>query len=237
MKVRILVADGDEQVRSGLMELLLKEGYEVDLVSDGISAIKHFRRYDYHLVILEEQLPELDGKSVSRQLRKMADIPFVFLSKNADEESKLRGYELGAEDYITKPFSNKELMARLKVILRRGIGTGEFPSRNLVYDGLHIDTVSHSVYVDEQKVFLTPKEYQLLLFMAKHPNQAFSREMILNEIWGQDYYGTDRTVDTHIKTLRDALKPYKYYIATIRGVGYMFNEFQDEKKLNQGKSI
>lgn len=228
VNIRIMVADGDEHTRDDLRKVLAQEGYEVDPVSDGITAIKHFRRYDYDLVLLEDELPELDGKSVSRQLRKMSGIPFVFLSRKSDEESKLKGFELGAEDYITKPFSAKEVLARIKVILRRRAGKEDIPVRNLVFDGLNIDTMSHTVYVDGRRVFLTPKEYQLLLLLAKHPNQAFSREMILNEIWGHDYYGTDRTVDTHIKTLRDSLKPRDNYIETVRGFGYKFVEVYDE---------
>jgi len=224
VRIRVLVVDGDEWVRKELKMLLCREGYEVDLVADGISAIKHFRRYEYNLAILDTHLPELDGKSVCRQIRKMSDVPFVILSARTDEESKLQGYELGAEDYVTKPFSQKELLARVKVVLRRRVGKEELPIRNLLFDGLYIDTVSHTVFVDDRKVLLTPKEYQLLLLLAKNPNQAFSREMLLDAVWGQDYYGTDRTVDTHIKTLREALKPRQYYISTVRGFGYKFNE-------------
>jgi DNA-binding response OmpR family regulator len=228
VKIRIMIADGDEQIRNDLKKVLTQEGYEVDPVPDGITAIKHFRRYDYNLVLLEDQLPELDGKSVSRQLSKMSCTPFVFLSRKDDEESVLKGYELGAEDYITKPFSEKEVLARIKVILRRRVDKKDIPVRNIVFDGLNIDTMSHTVYVDGKRVFLTPKEYQLLILLAKHPNQTFSREMILNEIWGHDYYGTDRTVDTHIKTLRDSLRPRDNYIETVRGFGYKFVEFCDD---------
>ncbi len=227
MRIRVLVAAGDEQIRNELKELLSSEGFEADTVQDGISAIKYFRRYEYNLSILEFKLPELDGKSVCRQFRKMADIPFIFISSDSDEESVLQGYALGAEDFITKPFSGKELLARLKVILRRRVGEEKISARNLVYEGLHIDTTSHTVYVDEKKADLTPKEYQLLLVMAKSPNQAFSREMLLDVIWGQDYFGTDRTIDTHIKTLREALKPYNNYIATVRGFGYIFSEIPE----------
>lgn len=224
LKIRIIVADGDELVRKELYILLCSEGYEVDLVADGISVIKYFRRFEYHLAILDIHLPELDGISVCRQIRKMSDVPFVILSADTDEVSKLQFYSLGAEDYITKPFSQKELLARLKVILRRGAGKVDLPIHNLVFDGLRIDTSSHTVFVNDREAVLTPKEYQLLLLLAKNPNQAFSREMLLDQVWGQDYYGTDRTVDTHIKTLREALQPCQYYIATVRGFGYKFDE-------------
>lgn len=228
MSIRILVADGEEQIRNKLRSLFTAEGYSVDLVPDGISLIKYFRRYDYDLVIMEMNLPELDGKSVSRQLKKMADVPFVFLAEDSDEESVLYGYELGAEDYIIKPFSGRELLARIRVILRRRAGQEKLSVRSLVFGPLHIDTVSHEVYINDQRVILTPKEYELLVFLAKNPDQAFSREMLLNEIWGHDYYGTDRTVDTHIKTLREALKPYHYYISTVRGFGYKFSDVVEE---------
>lgn len=228
MNIRILVADGEEQIRNKLRSLLSAEGYSVDLVSDGISVIKHFRRYEYELVIMDMNLPELDGKSVSRQLKKMADVPFVFMSDDSAEESVLRGYALGAEDYIIKPFSGRELLARIRVILRRRVGQEKLSLRNLVFGPLHIDTVSHEVYINEQKVMLTPKEYELLVLLAKNPDQAYSREMLLNEIWGHDYFGTDRTVDTHIKTLREALKPYHYYISTVRGFGYKFSEVVED---------
>lgn len=228
MKTRILVADGDEQIRNELEELLTTEGYGVDLVSDGISVLKYFRRYEYDLVILDYQLPELDGKSVCRQLRKMADVPFAILSNNDDEASKLNGFSLGADDYMIKPYSGKELLARVKVILRRHVGRENVSDRNLIFGPLQIDTIAHTVYVHDHQVTLTPKEYELLVLMAKNPDQAFSREMLLNEIWGHDYYGTDRTVDTHIKTLREALKPCHHFIATVRGFGYKFIDSQQE---------
>jgi len=226
VKIKILVADGDMHIRNELRMLLCNEGYDVDPVSDGITVIKHFRRYDYNLAILDINLPELDGKSVCRQIRKMSEVPFVILSSITDEETKLQCYELGAEDYITKPFSQKELLAKIKVIIRRGTAKTEQNDhvRNLKFDGLSIDTVSHTVFIDDRKVLLTPKEYQLLLLLAKNPNQVFSRERLLNEVWGSDYYGTDRTVDTHIKTLREALRPRQDYILTVRGFGYRFNE-------------
>lgn len=230
MQLRIMVVDGDELIRRELKTLLGREGYDVDLVPDGITAIKHFRRYEYHLVILDFLLPELDGKSVIFQLRKISDTPFIVLSSLHDEETILKAFELGAEDYIRKPFYIKELLVRVKVILCRRRSEQDIPAHNLSFDGLYIDTSSHKVYVDERLITLTPKEYDLLLHMAGNPNQAFSREMLLNDIWGQDYYGTDRTVDTHIKTLRDALRPRQHYIATVRGFGYKFDEFSQSQR-------
>lgn len=224
MGVRILVADGDARIRNEIKEHFNNEGYDVDLVCDGITAIKYYRRYEYHLSILDTDLPELDGRSVCMQFRKMSDAPFILISEDSDENSVLGGYALGAEDYIVKPFSVRELLARVNVILRRRIGKETLPVRNLVYEGLVIDTFSHEVYVDDRKVILTPKEYELLVTLARSPERAFSRKMLIDSIWGYDYFGTDRTVDTHIKTLREALKPRDYYISTIRGFGYKFKE-------------
>jgi DNA-binding response OmpR family regulator len=223
--MRIMIADGDKLIRSELKTLLNGEGYDVDLIADGITAIKYFRRYEYCLVILDFQLPELDGKSVVRQLRKISATPFIILSALDDEENILKAFDLGAEDYIRKPYYPKELLARVRVVLRRYAASQSRLPKNLSYDGLYIDTSSHRVFVEDRLISLTPKEYELLLLMASNPNQAFTREMLLNEIWGLDYTGTDRTIDTHIKTLRDALRPRDYYIATVRGVGYKFDEF------------
>jgi len=222
--MRILIADGDEMIRSELKMMLSSEGFEVHSVADGISAIKHFRRHDYSLAILETQLPELNGTIVARQLRKTLDIPFVFLSSDFDENSILNAFALGAEDYIIKPFSGKQLVAKVKVILRRTSGQAKLSERNIVFDGLHIDTFSHKVFIEDSQIFLTPKEYDLLVFLSKNPNKAFSREKLLTQVWGDDYMGTDRTVDTHIKTLREALKSQHNHISTIRGLGYMFTE-------------
>ena len=224
--MKIMVVDGDELIRRELKALLGGEGYDVDLVPDGITAIKHFRRYEYHLVILDFLLPELDGKSVILQLRKISDTPFILLSESHDEETILKAFQLGAEDYVRKPFYPMELLARIKVVLRRRTAGQDIPMRNLAFDGLYIDTATRNVFVDGKMIPLRSREYELLLLLARNPNQAFSREMLLNDIWGQDYYGTDRTVDTHIKTMREALQPRQYYIATVRGIGYKFDEWK-----------
>jgi DNA-binding response OmpR family regulator len=223
--VRIMIADGEELTRRELKTLLNREGYDVDLVPDGITAIKHLRRYEYHLVVLDFLLPELDGKSVILQLKKITDTPFMLLSELNDEETILKAFEMGAEDYVRKPFFPGELLARIKVILRRTLSEKNMQVRNLSFEGLYIDAAARKVFVEDRMITLTPKEYELLFHMASCPNQAFTREMLLNDIWGHDYYGTDRTVDTHIKTLRDALRPRHHYISTIRGVGYKFDEY------------
>jgi two-component system response regulator ResD len=218
----ILVIDGNDQTRQELKKLLTAGDCEVHTATDGISALMLFRRHDYDLIITETKLRELDGKSVCRQVKKTSDTPIVILSSCADEETKLEYFSLGAEDYILKPYSSLELLARVAVVLRRNRPNTRPLQRNLVFDGLFIDVESRTVYVDDSPVDLTPKEFDLLLHLAKNPNKAFSRDMLLNAVWGQDFFGTERTVDTHIKTLRDALTPNHNLISTIWGYGYKF---------------
>jgi two-component system response regulator ResD len=218
----ILVIDGNDQTRQELKKLLAAGGCDVHTATDGISALMLFRRHDYDLIITETKLHELDGKSVCRQIKKTSDTPIMVLSSCGDEETKLEYFALGIEDYILKPYSALELLARVAVVLRRNSAKAHALQRNLVFDGLFIDVESRTVYVDESPVNLTPKEYDLLLYLAKNPNKAFSRDMLLNAVWGQDFFGTERTVDTHIKTLRDALTEKHSLITTIWGYGYKF---------------
>jgi DNA-binding response OmpR family regulator len=220
--VRLLIVDGDESVRSVIKEKAAAEGFACDEAADGIAAIKLFRRYDYSLILLDTELPQLDGRNVCRQIRKVSDTPIIIVSARSSEEDRLTGFDLGADDYVLKPFSPCELMARVKVFLRRSGGIGRAVPRKISFSGLFIDTVSRSVYVDDRLVQLTPKEYDLLFFLSQNPNEAFSRDVLLNEVWGYDFAGSDRTVDTHIKTLRENIKPYDGYIMTVWGFGYKF---------------
>ncbi|NLT16041.1 MAG: response regulator transcription factor [Clostridiales bacterium] len=220
--VRLLIVDGDESVRSVIKEKAAAEGFACDEAADGIAAIKLFRRYDYSLILLDTELPQLDGRNVCRQIRKVSDTPIIIVSARSSEEDRLTGFDLGADDYVLKPFSTCELMARVKVFLRRSGGIGRAVPRKISFSGLFIDTVSRSVYVDDRLVQLTPKEYDLLFFLSQNPNEAFSRDVLLNEVWGYDFAGSDRTVDTHIKTLRENIKPYDGYIMTVWGFGYKF---------------
>lgn len=220
--IRLLLIDSDSSVRGVIRKRAAEEGYCCDEAADGIAAIKLFRRNDYNIVILDTELPELDGGSVCRQIRKMSDVPIIILSSRKTEADKLSGFELGADDYMDKPFSVSELMARIRVFLHRGGSMNKALRGKLSFGGLFIDSVSRTVYVDDRMIQLTPKEYDLLIFLSRNPNQAFSREMLLNEVWGYDFAGSDRTVDTHIKTLRESIKPYDGYIMTVWGFGYKF---------------
>lgn len=221
-KTLILIIDGNDQNRQELKRLLTAKECDVHTAADGISALMLFRRHDYDLIITETKLHELDGKCVCRQIKKSSDTPIMVLSSCAEEETKLEYFALGIEDYIVKPYSSLEFLARVAVVLRRKNALAHSLQRNLVFDGLFIDVDSRTVYVDDSPVSLTPKEYDLLLYLAKNTNKAFSRDMLLNAVWGQDFYGTERTVDTHIKTLRDALTPKHNLISTIWGYGYKF---------------
>jgi len=220
--VRLLVVDGDKSVRRIIREKVVGEGYACDEAADGIAAIKLFRRYDYNLILLETELPQLDGRNVCRQVRKVSDVPIIIVTARTSETDRLEGFDLGADDYVLKPFSPCELMARIKVFLRRSRGGGKAVPQKVSFSGLFIDTVSRSVYVDDRLIQLTPKEYDLLFFLSQNPNKAFSRDNMLNEVWGYDFAGSDRTVDTHIKTLRENIKPYDVFIMTVWGFGYKF---------------
>lgn len=221
-EVRLLIVDGDSAVRGTIKEHASSEGYSSDEAADGIAALKLFRRNEYNLIVLDAVLPELDGHNVLRQIRKVSDVPVILVSEHGELKDRLSGFETGADDFLQKPFYPLELMARIRVFLRRSGGVQLSPPRRFSFNGLFIDTASRSVYIDERAVQLTPKEYDLLYFLSKNPNRAFSREDLLNEVWGFDFFGTDRTVDTHIKTLRESLRPYQQYIVTVWGFGYKF---------------
>jgi DNA-binding response OmpR family regulator len=221
-EVRLLVIDPDPENRTLIKTHAAHEGFSVDDASDGITALKLFRRNEYNIVIMETRLPELDAWHVCHQIRKSSELPIVMMSGRSTEDEALSFFDIGVDDFVYKPFSHKELMARLHVMLRRSSHSIEYTPRRIIYDGLCIDTVSHVVYKDSEAVTLTPREYNLLLYLAQNPNRALSRETILNEVWGEDFFGTDRTVDTHIKSLRESIRPYHRFIETVWGYGYMF---------------
>ena len=222
-ETRLLIVDREPEIRSRIKTHATLEGFVSDEATDGITALKQFRRNNYTIVILDANCVELDAWHVCRQIRKSANTPIIVLSMRNDEQQKLSFFDLGVDDFVTKPFSCRVLMARVHVILRRNVGYKQRAPRRIVYEGLSIDTAAHMVYVDGENVLMTPKEYKLLVFLAQNPNQAMSREMILKEVWGEDFFGTDRTVDTHIKMLRESLRPYHTYVETVWGFGYIFN--------------
>lgn len=222
-EIRLLIVDKDKDVRAIIKKLAAEQGYLYDEAGDGIAALKLFSRHDYNLVVMDTDLPELDGRNVCRQIRKVSSIPILIISERTGEQDKLTAFGIGVDDYISKPFSPMELLARIKVFLYRSGGAEKPTPEKITFDGLFIDTISREVYVDDKPVQLTPKEYNLLYFLSQNPNKAFSREALLNEVWGYDFTGSDRTVDTHIKTLRESIKPYDSYIVTVWGYGYKFS--------------
>ena len=214
----ILIVDDEQGIRDVLREYLELEGYEVDDAADGMEAIRKAKAKDYDLIVMDVMMPKLDGYSAVKEIKKDKDVPVIMLSARSEEYDKLFGFEIGADDYVTKPFSPKEVVARIGAVLRRG----KTSNKKIVSDGLEIDVAGRNVYVDGKKVYLTPREYDLLFYLVENKNIALSRDKLLSDIWGYDFFGDDRTIDTHIKNLRNNLGKYRDYIVTLRGVGYKF---------------
>lgn len=216
--MKILIVDDEALIRDVIREYLLLEGYEVDEAKDGDDAINKCKLNDYALVIMDIMMPHKDGYQACKEIKAMKDIPFIMLSARSEEYDKLIGFDLGIDDYVTKPFSPKELMARVKAVLKRT--TQESDLYQL--ETLVIDDKAHEVIIDGENIYLTPKEYDLLKYFVSNKNIALSREQLLTNVWGYDFYGDDRTIDTHVKTLRKNLGKYGDYIKTVRGIGYKF---------------
>ncbi|MDY3902278.1 response regulator transcription factor [Peptoniphilus sp. SGI.035] len=218
---KILVVDDEKSIREVIRTYAEFEGHEVVEASDGLEAIEKVREEDFDVIVMDIMMPKLDGFSSYKEIKKIKDIPVLMLSARGEEYDKLFGFEIGIDDYVTKPFSPKELMARLNVIVNRNNKTEE--NNTMEFEGLKIDLDGRVVFVDDEIVDLTPKEYDLLVYMVKNKNIALSRDKLLNQVWGYDFYGEDRTVDTHIKMLRNSIKKYRKFIITVRGVGYKFD--------------
>ena len=220
----ILVVDDEEKIRTVIRKYAEFEGYGITEASNGIEAIELCRTGDFNLVILDIMMPELDGFTVCKKIREIREIPIIMLSARGEEYDKIHGFELGIDDYVVKPFSPKELMMRVKVVISRNQNKlGKSDSHDVFEaEGLNIDFTSRIVKVNGEKVELTPKEDDLLFYMVINRGIALSREKLINEVWGYDYYGDDRTLDTHIKLLRSSLKEYRKFLVTLRGVGYRF---------------
>lgn len=223
---KILIVDDEEKIRNVIKEYSIYEGYECYEASDGIEAISMCKENKYDLIVLDIMMPKLDGFSTAKEIRKFSNIPIIMLSARGEEYDKLFGFEVGIDDYVTKPFSPKELMARIKANLKRNDKLEE----TIVFSGVTIDSLGHNVFVDEKKIDLTNKEYDLLLYLISNKNIVLNREQILNNVWNMDYLGEERTIDTHIKTLRASLGQYKDYIVTVRGVGYKFEDINRKIK-------
>jgi DNA-binding response OmpR family regulator len=220
--MRILVVDDEELIRNVIKEYLSLENFIVDEAQDGDVAINKVKNSNYDLIIMDIMMPNKDGFSAFKEIKEIKKIPCIMLSARGEEYDKLTGFDLGVDDYVTKPFSPKELVARVKAVLKRTKQEEE----KYVFNTLVIDDKAHSVTVDNKEINLTPKEYDLLKYFVKNKNIALSREQLLSAIWGYDFYGDDRTIDTHIKTLRKAMGKYGDLIKTVRGMGYKF-EYKD----------
>ena len=217
--VKLLIVDDELKIREVVREYAYINNYEIEEAEDGLDALNMLNSNTYDCVILDVMLPRLDGFSVLKEFRKTNSTPVIMLSARQEEYDKLHGFEMGVDDYVVKPFSPKELMARVKVVLdRKKVNK----SAMLKFDGLFIDADGRVVSIDGVKANLTPKEIDLLLYLVRNKNIALSRAKILEEVWNYDYFGDDRTVDTHIKMLRHNLGRYRDYIVTGRGMGYKF---------------
>ena len=226
---KLLVVDDEDKIREVIKEYAEFSGYEVTEAADGMSTIGLCKLNDYDLIIMDVMMPKLDGFSSVKEIKKIKDIPVIMLSARGEEYDKLFGFELGIDDYVVKPFSPKELMARVNAVLQRKSGSENNSAQVMKFDGLEVNFAARTITVDGERVNLTPKEYDLLFYLIQNKNIALSRDKLLSDIWGYDFFGDDRTIDTHIKNLRNNLGPYRNFIVTLRGVGYKF-EYDDSKK-------
>lgn len=226
----ILVVDDEARIRTIIKKYAEFEGHTVTEASDGMEAVSLCRRGSYDIIIMDIMMPELDGFSACREIRKTSQTPIIMLSARGEEYDKINGFELGIDDYVVKPFSPKELMLRIDAVLKRA-GKGavcQAPQKNEVIEldggGLKADITARLVYIKGERVDMSPKEYDLFFYMLTNRNIALTRERLINEVWGYDFYGDARTLDTHVKLLRKSLGEYARYIVTLRGVGYRFEE-------------
>ena len=221
---KILIVDDEEKIRLAIKKYAQFEGYYVDEAANGQEAVEAVQKNEYDLVIMDIMMPVMDGMKAVENIREFSDVPIIMLSAKGEEYDRVMSFETGVDDYVMKPFSSKELMLRIKAILSRGKTkriAGKHDTYN--YEGLEVDFTARTVSVDGKNVPMTPKEYELLIYMIHNKGIALTRERLITEIWGYDYYGDDRTLDTHIKLLRGGLGKYRKIIVTLRGVGYRFD--------------
>lgn len=216
----ILVVDDEQMIREMIKKYAVFEGHKVTEAADGMEAVEICSRSSFDIIIMDIMMPELDGFSACREIRKTCSTPIIMLSARGEEYDKIHGFELGVDDYVVKPFSPKELMLRVNAIIKRSSHGGQ---RELfTFQGLSVDFTGRVVTIDGQRAEMSPKEYDLFFYMVRNRGIALTRERLINDVWGYDFYGDDRTLDTHIKLLRKALGPYSSCIVTLRGVGYRF---------------
>ena len=220
----LLIVDDEARIRALIAKYAAFEGYETAEAEDGMQAVEMCRNTKYDLVIMDVMLPELDGFSAVREIRKNSNVPVIMLSARGEEYDRIHGFELGIDDYVVKPFSPKELMMRVGAVLKRSGEREKTPDEEFTTGGLTVDFTARRVTVDGEALNLSPKEYDLLFYMVRNRGIALTREKLLSDVWGYDFFGDDRTLDTHIKLLRRQLGPYAEKITTLRGVGYRFEK-------------
>ena len=220
--MKVLIVDDEAGIRDVIKEYCLFENYDVKEAEDGMSALEIVKNdNDIDIIVLDIMMPKMDGYTTLKEIRKISKVPVIMLSARSEEYNKLLSFELGVDDYVTKPFSPKELIALIKAISNRG---AKDDSNMYKYKNLVIDYLGHKVTIDSKEIKLTPKEYELLVLFVQNKSIALSREVLLSKVWGYDFYGDDRTIDTHIKMLRNNLGEYRDLIVTVRGMGYKFEE-------------
>lgn len=219
MGYHILVVDDEEMIRKLISKYAVYEGHTVTEAKDGMEAVRLCREGSFDIMIIDIMMPELDGFSACREIRKFSQIPIIMLSARGEEYDKINGFELGIDDYVVKPFSPKELMMRVAAIIKR---SGGEENNRFVFEGLTVDFTARLVFIDEQRIEMSPKEYDLFFYMVRNRGVALTRERLIHDVWGYDFYGDDRTLDTHVKLLRKSLGRYSRCIITLRGVGYRF---------------
>lgn len=219
--MKVLIVDDEQGIREVIKEYCLNEDYEVVEAENGLCALEALEKNnDIDVIVLDIMMPKMDGYTTLKEIRKNYNIPVIMLSARADEYDKLQSFDLGVDDYVTKPFSPKELLARIKVVSNRNkVSIDEY-----TYKTLKINYLGHNVLIDNEEIKITPKEYELLCYFVQNKGIALSRETLLSKIWGYDFFGDDRTVDTHIKMLRNSLGEYRNLIVTVRGMGYKYEE-------------
>ena len=219
----ILVADDEEKIRTLIRKYAEFEGHTVTEAKNGMEAVLLSSEKNYDIIIMDVMMPELDGFSASREIRKRSNTPILMLSARGEEYDRISGFEFGADDYVVKPFSPKELMLRIDAIMKRFKGSANVQKNEVwTFEGITVDYTARIVYIDGKRVDMSPKEYDLFFYLCRNRNIALTREKLITEVWGYDFYGDDRTLDTHIKLLRKTLGEYSKYIVTLRGVGYRF---------------
>ena len=215
---KLLIVDDEEKIREMIGKYASYEGYEIVMASDGKMAVELFQEQDFDLVVMDVMMPEMDGYEALKKMKEIRDVPCIFLTALGQEYDRIYGFDVGADDYVTKPFSLKELMMRIKVILKRENKT----TSKIAVGQLVVDEDAHTVTIDGERVDMANKEYELLLYLLKNIGNALTRQQIISKVWGYEYDSDDRTLDTHMKLLRKDLKGYGDCITTIRGVGYRF---------------